>query len=106
MLTLKHDDKLRVQGHTGFFTVFTYAGYCKRYNEDPAVARERDRRNGHDCRDLIAPTATVMTAERDGMMEWNNAKTVRVGDLVQIEGTVRIITKGHNDHFPLEVNNP
>jgi hypothetical protein len=102
MKTLRYNDKVRMSGMGGFFAVFTYAGYCGRYNESPEVARERDRKNGNDASDLIQECATVIHSGGSGMREWDNAPVLSVGESVIVDGRPATIRENRPRHITIE----
>lgn len=107
---LTNGQRVKLFGRPGFYAVFTVAGYTEEHNRMYPQSKmtldsvQKSQREHNLPERMVLRSATVMTAERDGMKEWATAPTVRVGDAYIVEGVVCTLKTraGLGDDFALE----
>lgn len=89
---LHHDQPVVLNGKHA--RVFTAAGYARKYNEDEREATAKADKPGGGGSAWIMLSAVVVSLARAGMAEWQNAREVASGDLVEVDGVMYAVVPG------------
>ena len=96
MKVLNHRDKVQINGRKG--EIFTVAGYAREYHEDPEIAINRAKENGHDLY-AVSQRITMLTNDevlnRKENERWANPIEIKDGEIIEIDGDkLKVVYKG------------